>query len=467
MPLCGHESMLEVESVWELTEPQKFWQSEGQIKTGDRFALSFLPELKFNATLINGANSSVSVYLSCDAEVDEKAFEFFVWKNQNGRVYGPKDQPVKINERCFVTRHEQPMEIHIKVVYKKRCPFCETETVQKMVNEAVEKVRVAIKEEFQLLKGAQKKSANEGQASELAEQLRIQTEKLAKAESERDHWKAKADEMEQLKIEATRFKIEWDKLEARAFAQSNSWATKLGQLERERDEWQTKALEYEQMVKELEYAMQEADEQIYRLQGVQDNWNCCVMSNDCVLNNNFLTQSIKTTRKVVLIYHQQAGEMGNVESRCALLKLRKKNEHTDFHQQEGSRSRVRFFASLLADNPTLEEYSMKGKFEAVNWLINYFYWGPSETFNNDELADNFSKYFDDLYLLSVRYSIYQLHEPFIESNMSEVALKDVHERIELAAKNEDYLLLKLLSGYLNRNGEEKKRLEDKLAKLGI
>ncbi|KAI6198429.1 hypothetical protein M3Y96_00518400 [Aphelenchoides besseyi] len=164
-------------------------------------------------------------------------------------------------------------------------------------------------------------------------------------------------------------------------------------------------------------------------------------------------------------YHQQAGEMGNVESRCALLKLRKKNEHTDFHQQEGSRSRVRFFASLLADNPTLEEYSMKGKFEAVNWLINYFYWGPSETFNNDELADNFSKYFDDLYLLSVRYSIYQLHEPFIESNMSEVALKDVHERIELAAKNEDYLLLKLLSGYLNRNGEEKKRLEDKLAKL--
>ncbi|KAI6185250.1 hypothetical protein M3Y98_00002300 [Aphelenchoides besseyi] len=217
MPLCGHESMLEVESVWELTEPQKFWQSEGQIKTGDRFALSFLPELKFNATLINGANSSVSVYLSCDAEVDEKAFEFFVWKNQNGRVYGPKG--VRINERCFVTRHEQPMEIHIK----------------KMVNEAVEKVRVAIKEEFQLLKGAQKKSANEGQASELAEQLRIQ--------------------------------------EARAFAQSNSWATKLGQLERERDEWQTKALEYEQMVGQLEYAIQEADEQIYRLQGVQDNWN--------------------------------------------------------------------------------------------------------------------------------------------------------------------------------------------------
>ncbi|KAI6198446.1 hypothetical protein M3Y96_00520100 [Aphelenchoides besseyi] len=198
MPLCGHESMLEVESVWELTEPQKFWQSEGQIKTGDRFALSFLPELKFNATLINGANSSVSVYLSCDAEVDEKAFEFFVWKNQNGRVYGPKG-------------------------------------VRKMVNEAVEKVRVAIKEEFQLLKGAQKKSANEGQASELAEQLRIQ--------------------------------------EARAFAQSNSWATKLGQLERERDEWQTKALEYEQMVGQLEYAIQEADEQIYRLQGVQDNWN--------------------------------------------------------------------------------------------------------------------------------------------------------------------------------------------------
>ncbi|KAI6212282.1 hypothetical protein M3Y94_00002600 [Aphelenchoides besseyi] len=258
-------------SVWELTDPRKFWQSEGQIKTGNRFALSFLPEFKFNATLTNDVNSAVSVYLSCDSKIEEKAFEFFVWKTQNGHVYGSKDQPVKINERCFVTRHEHPMEIRIKVVYKKRCPFCETDTVQKMVNEAVEKVRVVIKEELQVLIGAQKKPVDDEQANELAEQLRIQTEKLAKVESERAHYKTKADEMVQLRIEATNFKTAWEKLESRALAESNSWTSKLSQLERERDEWQSKALEYEQMIRELEYAMQEADEQIYRLQEIQNN----------------------------------------------------------------------------------------------------------------------------------------------------------------------------------------------------
>ncbi|KAI6220762.1 hypothetical protein M3Y95_01030400 [Aphelenchoides besseyi] len=273
MPPCGHESMLEVESVWELTDPRKFWQSEGQIKTGNRFALSFLPELKFNATLTNDVNSAVSVYLSCDSKIEEKAFEFFVWKTQNGHVYGSKDQPVKINERCFVTRHEHPMEIHIKVVYKKRCPFCETETVQKMVNEAVEKVRVVIKEELQVLIGTQEKPVNDEQANELAEQLRIQTEKLAKTESERAHWKTKADEVGRLTIEAKKIKIELEKQEARALAESNSWAVKLSQLEHERDEWHSKAMEYEQMISGLEYAIQEADEQIHRLQGIQDNWN--------------------------------------------------------------------------------------------------------------------------------------------------------------------------------------------------
>ncbi|KAI6212290.1 hypothetical protein M3Y94_00003500 [Aphelenchoides besseyi] len=169
--------------------------------------------------------------------------------------------------------------------------------------------------------------------------------------------------------------------------------------------------------------------------------------------------------------------MGNVESRRALLRIRKENEQADFrliveNQSISINKKVLvqesdFFARLLADNPTLEEYSLKGKFEVVEWLIDYFYWSPTETFNNDELADNFFKYHDDIYSLAVRYSIDQLHEPFIETNMTELTLENAKERMELAAINEDHLLVKLLTGYINRNSEESKQLEQELAKLGI
>ncbi|KAI6212505.1 hypothetical protein M3Y94_00033700 [Aphelenchoides besseyi] len=156
----------------------------------------------------------------------------------------------------------------------------------------------------------------------------------------------------------------------------------------------------------------------------------------------------------------------------ALWQLQQQNKLTDFtFLVEGKTIQVhkvvlstasKFFAQQFEEHPEKSDYSIEGtSFEAVEAMI-YFIYLYDEVIikeKGDEKDDEKDdEIVEDVYKLSIRFSISKLHQIFLEAFKSALTVDNAPELIILAAKNRDDKLKKMAIDFVDRNGGGKAQI---------
>ncbi|KAI6186126.1 hypothetical protein M3Y98_00098800 [Aphelenchoides besseyi] len=129
-----------------------------------------------------------------------------------------------------------------------------------------------------------------------------------------------------------------------------------------------------------------------------------------------------------------------------------------------------FFKRLLTDKPALKEYTLKTKYEAVQWMLSYFQSYYCQIDGHEIGLDGFDreifyKYYTNLYSLSARYSISQLYKLFVVQLTEGLTMHNVVKRLELALEAHDYKIAKIYNQFVVENGGKEKLIEIEMSKL--
>ncbi|KAI6212331.1 hypothetical protein M3Y94_00008500 [Aphelenchoides besseyi] len=129
-----------------------------------------------------------------------------------------------------------------------------------------------------------------------------------------------------------------------------------------------------------------------------------------------------------------------------------------------------FFERLLNDKPTINEYTLNTKYEAVEWMIAYFKWHSRQAVTpkldlNGFDRDKFYEYYEFLYSLAVRYSVTQIHLLFNAQMAHGLTMENVVSRLELAVQVNDVKGANIFRHFIAKNGGKEKLIEIELSKL--
>ncbi|KAI6212355.1 hypothetical protein M3Y94_00011700 [Aphelenchoides besseyi] len=141
-----------------------------------------------------------------------------------------------------------------------------------------------------------------------------------------------------------------------------------------------------------------------------------------------------------------------------LWKLHKENKLTDFCLKANGKRimihrnvlaiRSKFFARWFEANPEKREYSLENtSSEVVNSLVDFIY--LEQTLNSDRLSE---EQFEEIYGLSVRFSIPRLHRHFLEVIERQLSMKNAADLLVLAVENDDKQLIKMVVEFAEKNG---------------
>ncbi|KAI6212504.1 hypothetical protein M3Y94_00033500 [Aphelenchoides besseyi] len=122
---CDHSTMLELQSLWNVRDPQKLWTLSEETTIGSPFGFAFHPAVEFRL-VVGSVNMDVYCKLVADGQLDASNFELFLWTQQRDELQsGSKDDPIGLNEILWLSDDYAEYQIRCKIVYTNQCPFCE------------------------------------------------------------------------------------------------------------------------------------------------------------------------------------------------------------------------------------------------------------------------------------------------------------------------------------------------------